>query len=313
MKRCSLFLIAAAVAALAGEPLVGSAAAEDPVLYGCLVKLEDDIKLPAPEPGVITQLSVKEGSQVRRGDVIGKIYDSEAQIQKKAAEFGLGAAHKQATDDVQIRYARKSAAVSEKNYEMMLQSNRTAAKAVPEIEVLKAKLEWEASDLSAEKAIHDQELAKYEYHTKKAERDAAQLAIDRRTIVAPIDGEVVTIYRHQDEWVGPGDPILRLVRLDTMLVEGFVTQSAFDPHELQNCDVTVEIEMARERKERVSGRITFVSSMIDLPSVKQYLVRAEVANRQEHGKWLLRDGTSATMTIHLNTGGAASLDVSRTP
>jgi multidrug resistance efflux pump len=190
----------------------------------------------------------------------------------------------------------------------MLESNRSAEKAVPEVDVLKAKLEWDASLLSAEKAIHDQELAKYEYHSKKAERDAAQLAIDRRTIRAPFDGEVVTIYRHQDEWVGPGDPILRLVRLDTMLVEGAIELSEYDPHEVSGCDVTVEVDMAHSRKEQVTGRITYVSSLVRLDG--RYIVRAEVANREEHGRWLLRDGVTATMTVQLNTAGAAALDVS---
>ncbi|MEX2091579.1 MAG: HlyD family efflux transporter periplasmic adaptor subunit [Pirellulales bacterium] len=312
MTRCTLFSYTAlAIAMLVGGPVLRPAAAADPVLYGCLVKLEEDIKLPSPEAGVLVQLSVKEGSQVRQGEVLGKIYDEEVQIQKKAAEYALGAAYKSATDDVQIRYAEKSAAVAEKNYEVMIESNQSVAKAVAEIEVRKAKLEWDASVLSAEKALHDQALAKFEYHQKKAERDAAQLAIGRRTILAPFDGEVVTIYRHQDEWVSPGDAILRLVRLDTMLVEGAIELSTYDPHEVNGCDVTVEVEMARGRKEQATGRITQVSSLVRLDG--RYIVRAEVANRQEHGRWLLRDGMAATMTIRLNSAGAGEMDVSRTP
>jgi multidrug resistance efflux pump len=311
MKRCSLVLSVAVAAALVAGLSARSAEAADPILYGCLVKLDEDVKLPAPEAGVLTLLTVKEGSQVRQGDVLGKIYDNEVQIQKKAAEFALGAAHKQATDDVQIRYAKKSADVAQKNYEKMMQSNRDVEKAVAEIEVLKAKLEWDASILSAEKAVHDQELAKFDYHSKKAERDAAQLAIDRRTIVAPFDGEVVTIYRHQDEWVSPGDPILRLVRLDTMLVEGAVELATYDPHEVHGSDVVVEIDMARGRKEQVTGRITFVSSLVRLDG--RYIVRAEVANRQDHGRWLLRDGMTATMTIRLNTADAGAVNVTSAP
>lgn len=139
------------IAVSLGGPGQPSATAADPVLYGCMVKLDEDIKLPAPEAGVLVLLSVKEGSQVRKGDVIGKIDDREAQIQRQAAEHGLKAAYKAATDDVQIRYAEKSAAVAEKNYQVLIESNKSAAKAVPEIEVLKAKLEWDASILSAEK------------------------------------------------------------------------------------------------------------------------------------------------------------------
>lgn len=312
MTRCTRVLIGAmALAMLVGAPDLRPAAAADPLLYGCLVKLEDDIKVPSPEAGVLVLLSVKEGSQVRQGDVLGKIYDEEVQMQKKAAAYALGAAQKAWKDDIQFRYAEKSAAVAEKAYESMLESNQSAARSVPDIEVRKGKLEWEAAILSAEKAKHDQALAGFEYYQKKAERDAADLAIHRRTIVAPFDGEVVTIFRHQGEWVSPGDPILRLVRLDTMLVEGAIELSTYDPHEVNGCDVTVEVEMARGRKEQATGRITQVSSLVRLDG--RYIVRAEVANRQEHGRWLLRDGMTATMTIRLNTAGAGSLDVSRTP
>jgi len=76
-------------------------------------------------------------------------------------------------------------------------------------------------------------------------------------------------------------------------------------------DVVVEVDMARGRKERFTGRITYVSSLVRID--RRYIVRAEVVNRQEHGRWLLRDGMSATMTIRLSTAGAGALDVSRTP
>jgi len=102
------------------------------------------------------------------------------------------------------------------------------------------------------------------------------------------------------------------VESGTMLVEGALEISAFDPHEVMGCDVTVEIEMARGRKEQFTGRLVYVSSMVRLDG--RYIVRAEVANRQEYGRWLLRDGMTAKMTIRLNTAaGGGAVDVSRNP
>jgi hypothetical protein len=57
------------------------------------------------------------------------------------------------------------------------------------------------------------------------------------------------------------------------------------------------------------GRITKVSSFVQAHGV--YNVRAEVANMQEQGSWVLRDGLRATMTIHLGTGGRGDSNVSR--
>ena len=279
------------------------------MLTGCLVKLQDDVKLAGKEAGVLVQLSVKEGSQVKAGEVIGKIDDSQPQVQKDAAQAGYNSAFAKYKDDVEIRYSAAAAEVAHADYDQLIETNRMAEKAVASVDVRKAKLDWDRSVLAIEKAQHDQELAKYDAYTKQAELKAAQLAIDRRTIKAPFNGEVVTINRHQEEWVGPGDTILRLVRLDAMYVEGALDRTQYDPHEIVGCDVTVEVEMARGRKEQAQGRITYVSS--EVRGDGKYQVRAEVANREEHGRWLLADGMKATMTIHLNTGGASAVDVSR--
>jgi RND family efflux transporter MFP subunit len=282
----------------------------DPVVKG-IVKAADQIKLPAEESGVLIHLAVKEGEIVRKGQEIGQIDDSEPQMQKKAANYQLRAAVERYTDDVDIRYAEAGAAVAKADYEMILETNKLAEKAVARTEVNRAKLEWDKMLFGAEKARHERELAKYEAYSKKTEVEAAELAIQRRRITAPFDGVVEDLSRKQNEWVNPGDTILRLFRLDTMHVDGAVPQSQYDPHELQNCEVTVQVEMARGRKETVRGRITKVSSIVGGHGM--FNVRAEVANRQEHGGWMLRDGLPATMTIHLGTGSRTAAADSRAP
>src|SRR4051812_2070135 len=77
----------------------------NPVVKG-VVRVADQIKLPAREPGVLVQLSVKEGTQVKAGQVIGKIDDSEPVIKKKAAYADWQGAYKRCKDDVEIRFAK---------------------------------------------------------------------------------------------------------------------------------------------------------------------------------------------------------------
>jgi multidrug efflux pump subunit AcrA (membrane-fusion protein) len=274
----------------------------DPVVPG-LVKVADSIKLPGKEPGVLVQLAVKEGDHVKEGQVIGKIDDSEPQMQLKAAKAAYAAAYNKWKDDVEIRYSKAAADVAKAEYETLVQSNRLAEKAVPESDLRKAKLEWDKSILGGEKSIHDQELAKYEALSKQAESDAAQLAIERRVVKAPFDGVVEEIKRHQDEWVQPGDTILHLLRMDVLHVEGDIEAAKHDPHEIQGCEVAVDVEMARGRKASFKGRIIKVSSIIQAHGV--FHVRAEIINQQDHGNWLLRDGMPAVMAIHLGTGGGA--------
>jgi multidrug resistance efflux pump len=268
----------------------------------------DQIKLPAKEPGVLVQLSVKEWTQVKAGQVIGKIDDSEPQVKKMAALADYKGAYKRCKDDVEIRFAKAQELVAKAKYERMLESNRMTEKAVTQVELNEAKLDWDHFKLAIEKSYHDKELAEFEAMTKQAEFQAAELAINRRTIIAPFDGVVEKIERKQDEWVQPGDTILTLLRLDTMHVEGAVNQKQYDPNEIQGCDVAIEVELARGRKTTVRGKIVKVSNLVRFDGM--YNIRAEIANVQEHGLWVIRDGLPATLTIQLGSGGNAT---ARTP
>ncbi|MFO0790437.1 MAG: HlyD family efflux transporter periplasmic adaptor subunit [Pirellulales bacterium] len=281
-------------AALAQQPSTPG----DPTVAG-LVKVADEIKLPAMEPGVLVQLAVQEGALVRAGQVIGKIDDSEPQMQKKAANAAYAAAYKRWKDDVEIRFAQTQAEAYKAEYDMLVEANKIREKAITESELRKARLDWKHYEMAIEKSTHDQELAKYEAFTKQADVDAADLKIKRRVVVAPFDGVVEEIKRHQSEWVQPGDTILTLLKLDTMHVEGAVEQSKYDPSEIANCGVTIDVEMSGGQKATFQGRIIKVSSIVRPDGV--YNVRAEIANQQKNSNWQLRDGMPATMTIHLGT------------
>jgi multidrug efflux pump subunit AcrA (membrane-fusion protein) len=288
---------------------IPSAEVSDPVIEG-MVKVADDIKLPAQEDGVLVHMTVEEGSIIRKGQQLGQIDDSMQKKQRLAADYAFKVAYERGLDDVEIKFAKAKSEAAKADYDLMLETNRIAAKTITVIEMRQKEMEWIAATMSIEKATKDQKLARLEAVAKKAELDIADLAIQKRIIKAPFNGMVEKVYRKQDEWVMHGDPIMYLFRLDTMNVEGAVEQAKYDPHELQGCDVTVEVQLARGRKETVRGRITKVSAVVDLDG--KYAVRAEVPNREEHGSWLLRDGMVATMTIHLGTGSGGG-GVTRVP
>ncbi len=254
-------------------------------------------------------LGVDEGDLVQAGQKIGQIDDSVAQIQKKAAYFGAQAAWMKSEDNVEIDFQKISAEVYRKEYERMVESNRLTPRSVTESDIALAKLKWDQGLLGTEKTTYDQKIAKVEYQAKRAELAAAEQTIKDRIITAPFAGVVEEVFRKQDEWVTAGDPILHLFRLDTMKVVGAVDSSQYDPHEIQGCDVTIIVPMARGRQETVRGRITRISTIER--GDKIFEVGAEVQNRQEHGVWLLRHLQEAKMTIHLGTGGRAAAGVSR--
>lgn len=272
----------------------------DPVLDRCLIKIkgENEIRIPAQEAGVLIGMPVKEGSRVAKGDLLARIDDREAKAALQVTEYSLQSAQQRAQEDIEIRYAQAAEDVAKVDVLQDLKANRDHPGAIPDIEIRRKKLDLKRSSLQIEKAQKDQILAGLESKTKEAERDAAKMALEWRTITAPFAGEVVTTYRHQSEWVNPGDPILKLVRFDTLHVEGIAYAHLYDRGELQGKPVTVKVARARGREITLQGNIVYVDPIVQ--SDGSYRVRAEVKNEREGNNWLIQPGLEARMTIHLN-------------
>ncbi len=254
---------------------------DDAVIDRCFVRVQDEVRIPSQEAGMLMMMSVKEGSQISKGDVLATVDDRQPKMALRVAEYSLKAARQRASDKIEVKYATKAAEFAKVDWERVLEANKNLANAIPDIEVRQKKLGWQRSDLQIEKAQKDRDLAILDYRTKQAEVDAAKMAVEMRVILAPFDGEVVDMYRHESEWVNPGDPILKLVRFDALYVES----------------VTVSVSKARGREVSVPGTIIHVSSLI---RDGEYVVRAEVQNQRVGDSWLIQPGLRARMTIHLS-------------
>ena len=276
-------------------------AADDLVMKDCLVIVRDEVQIPASESGVLMELPVREGSRMAEGDKLAVIDDREAQAGLNIAQFGLESAIKRATDMIEEKYARKAAEVAEQDWKKALAANVQKRDAVPAIEVMQKKLAYERSRLQIEKAQKDRELARLDARTKQAERDAAQMALDWRTITAPFAGEVVKTFRHEKEWVNPGDPILKLVRFDILYVEDFVDAKQHDRGDVLGQQVSVQLTRAQGKQFKVTGSVVYADQQVQ--SDGRFKVRAEVLNAKEGDNWLIQPGMKATMTIYM--GGAA--------
>ncbi len=270
---------------------------DNPVLELCVVKTREDVRLPAEEAGVLVRLPWKEGAQVQKGDLLAAIQDLQAQAGVEVAQIGLQAAEKRAESDIEERYAQKAYEVALADWEQDMAANQRTSGAVSEADLRRKKLDYQRLELQIEKAQNDNVLAKYEVKTKAAELKAAHLALSRREIRAPFEGEIVDIYRHESEWLSPGDPIMRLIRFDTLHVEGFVDSSQYDPEQIDGRPVTIRVVLARGRTLEATGKIIYVSQLVQHD--RRYLVRAEIPNQRQGKHWLIRPGLETAMTIHL--------------
>ncbi len=269
-------------------------------LPNCLVTLIEDVQIPAQEAGQLTELKVKEGDQVTTGQVLAQIDDELVRRAEEVTRYELEAAKVEANNDVDVRYAKASKEVAHADLEKSMETNRNVPNTVPDMELRKLWLDLQKSTLGIEQAQHNLEVAQYKVSVGEAKHNASKQDIGRRQIKSPTDGIIVKRFTHVGEWVKPGDPVLRLVRMDKLWIEGFVDATGPNgvmPADVDGRPVTVKVTLARNQEAVLRGKIVFVSPVVEAGA--QFPVKAEVANKKRDGHWILRPGLNADMTIEL--------------
>ena len=287
-------------AALLGGPLDRSGERTAPqraVVPYCQVLLIHDTEVPAQETGLLLDVTVTDGDQVRTNDLLAQMDDRQVLLDKLAAELELAAAKARAEDDIEVRYAAASHELAEAELAQAIEINRKSPGAVPLAEVRRQQLARHRAELQIDRSKLDLKIARMTAEVQTAAVQSVDQSILQRQLLAPFDGTVTEVYHQANEWVNAGDAVLRIVRLDELRVDGFLSADDYDSAELVDRDVTVEVELARGRRGRFMGRVVFVNPLVQAGN--KYRIRATVKNRQENGHWLLHPGTTATMILDL--------------
>jgi macrolide-specific efflux system membrane fusion protein len=266
-------------------------------LTHCLVSLIEDVQVPAREAGALTNVTVAEGDFVTHGQLLAQIDDRQPRLDKVAAELERDAALAKAQDDIEVRYAEAAVAVATAELERALVIERKSPGGVTQQEIQKLRLAKHRDELQIERSKLEMRIAKMNADVHQASVRSADDAVARRQIVSPLAGVVVTIFHEKGEWVAAGEPVLQVIRIDRLRVEGFLNATEIGPDEVAGRPVAVDVQLAGGRTARFAGKVVFTSPLVQAGD--KYRVRAEVENRSENGGPLLRPGTTATMTIAL--------------
>ncbi len=302
----------------AGSPLPapGSQLVEVPSM---LIRIDEQAEVPAREAGVLADVNVREGQMVAAGAAIAQIEDDEARIAAERAKIEMEIAKANAENDLGIRFARKSREVVEAELRRSTEALDRYAKSISASEMDHLRLLVDKSKVEIEQAEHEFKVAGYNQKVKAADYQAAQQAVSRRKITAPLGGVVVQVSRRRGEWVKPGDSVVRIVRLDHLRAEGFLSSRYLSP-KLDGLKVKLIVDLPGEGTDpahstetvpfrvrgaglvsaEFPGKIVFVDPEID-PVNAQVHVRVEIDNRGLR----LRPGMRAKMQIEVprNTGG----------
>jgi RND family efflux transporter MFP subunit len=255
-----------------------------------VLRLIEEAEVPAQESGVVTAVKVREGQRVKAGELLTQIDDQVPRLAADAAMAQYEIARAKATNDVQIRFTKKSLEVSEAELRRSTDSIERFPKSVSQSQLDVEELTVQKNRLESEQAEHEQQIAILEMNAKENELTAARAEVTRRRITAPFDGVIVQVYVRKGEWVKPGQQALRIVNVDRLKAEGFVPADQAMAN-LAGKAVKLTFE-SNGKSVHFPGKIVFVSPEVD-PITHQVRVWAEIDNRE--GK--LRPGQPAKMVV----------------
>jgi len=263
----------------------------------CRVMLIAEVRVPAQESGALIAIPVKDGQEVDEGQQLAQINDSLGRLRLETARTKLDAATQKAGNDIDVRAAQNALEIADserrRNYQLYKKNS------LPKAEYDRSALQAKQAALQLEQARREMEAATKEAQVEAYNVKAASESIDRHRITSPVGGVVMELYKQSGEWVNAGDDVVRVARMDRLYVQGLLDSSLFNPHEVEGRKVTVSVPVARNEFLEFQGRIVFVS--LEKYNAKSYVVRAEVENRGENGRWLLlANEDEAKMRIYLN-------------
>lgn len=280
----------------------------------CVVTQISEMQVPARRPGVLAELVPQEGDVITKGMHIAQIDDTDAKMRMNVARFEYESAKQQAENNIRVLAAEAAEEVAEANHLKMLEINNKAPGSVTETELRRLGLEHKHAELQIGLAKLEFEVAGITSNAHRQQHQLAQKEWEDCQVTAPWDGVMVERYRREGEWLQQGEPILRMVQMDKLRVEGFLKLEDFSPLEVDGAEVIMEFRLTRGRIERRTGKISFVSPQIDAGEFRvwAYVENTLEENHRGRKQWLLRPGMLADMTIILDTPDAkvAQSDIS---
>jgi RND family efflux transporter MFP subunit len=255
------------------------------------ITLIDHAEVSAQEAGMLAEIAVREGQLVKAGELLAQVDDSAAQIAKRRAKTELDIARKSDGNTVKVRYAKDSLATAKAEFQRATASIEKYRKSVTGSEIDQLRLAAEQATLEVEQAEHDLAVAKLNTELKQNEFDYARLNVERRRVLAPLDGMVVQIKRRRGEWVQAGESVVRVLRLDRLRAEGFVSAKEVGVSAVGR-PVTLRVDLPGKPRAEFAGTLVFVSPEVN-PVNGQVRIWAELDNKDLS----LRPGVAAEMTI----------------
>jgi len=203
-------------------------------------KAENDVRVQASKKAeLVAENELKRATEARR-----QFVDSVSQSE---------------IDNLRLSYERTVLETKQAEFERVIEGLQAEAEAEAAnshqlgverytLELAQAKVEQQVQRLQANLQLHQLKLA--------------ELASSMQVIQSPIDGVVVERYRNLGDWVKAGEPVIRVIRLDRLRAEGFITADQLDRFAVGQA-VQLTIERSEKSTVQRKGVVKFISRELE--------------------------------------------------
>jgi RND family efflux transporter MFP subunit len=224
----------------------------------CVIEPSATVKIGSAVEGILREVAVKRGDQVKKGDVLARL---DEELERLTAEL----AKLRAEVDVEVRSGQTQ--LNFRRRETKRMDNLRAKKVLAESEHDKAQVEERLARLSVEAATAENKIAQVEHQR-------AQENLSRRTIFSPLDAVVVDVGLSPGEYVHEQAPLMTIAAVDPLYVEVFVPVAYFGK-------ITKGMHAEVVPEEPVGGsymaEVTVVDQVFD-PASRTFGVRLQLPN-----------------------------------
>ncbi len=279
----------------------GFASAQTVEVVNAFVRVHREVEIPAREPGVLQILEVQAGDLIRRGDIIGRIDDTDAKLATVRAKRDLDITKREATNQLTIEFARKALERADVELANAEEAKRRVPGSIPDSRLDDLRLALERAKYELRLSQYNVEVSTLQLKLKESEVELAERGIERRQVMAPLDGQVVEVVREAGEWVEPGKTIVKVVDLDLLRIDGYIKPEHIQPG-LVGSPVTIRAKTP-DKVVTLVGRVTFVH-----PERKPVTAQARIWAEFKNAKHQLAPGmpVSAQIQIQPANGSAES-------
>ncbi|MDZ7374369.1 MAG: efflux RND transporter periplasmic adaptor subunit [candidate division KSB1 bacterium] len=232
--------------------------------------------------GFLTEVRVRDGQQVQRGEVLFRLDDRQAQLQVREArddvlraevEFGLLRAEAREAGDSAI-VASRYAGVGLSEEEFRHIEDQYRAGKITESAYERARIERDIARIFSGSSRDEMMAVKSGLAAAFARLKHAELELDYTIIRAPFSGTVGHVRVSPGQWVSPSQELCKLVDLSTLEFDAEVLESEIGQVRI---GAGVEVRFSAYPDTAFKGRVTGINPVLNEES-RTYTVLVELPN-----------------------------------